>query len=177
MKITFDYTHKKIIKIKKIVTILMLAVFTISCGGGNDSSPPTPTPSSNTNFIKATIDGANYEVTGNQITALQDSVAFSFISYITGGGTGFDISVLGTTAVGTYNFNTAALTTVGRLNYRINTDIFSTAFCPTSSGTLTITSKNGNTIEGTFSFIAKKSRGCSDASKVITNGTFRITYS
>jgi hypothetical protein len=174
MKTPFFKTTKY--SIRKIATILILALFSMSCEGSDDSSNPTPTPSPNTNFIKATIDGANYEVTGNQITTLQDAVAFNFRSDITGGGTGLDFSIFGTATIGTYTFNQAALTTVGRLNYRLNSDIFSSAICSTSSGTLTITSKSGKTIEGTFSFTAKRLAQCSVPEKVITNGTFRVTF-
>jgi heat shock protein HslJ len=158
--------------IKNTFAIFMITLLTISCSKSDDTAMPTP---SNDNFIKAKIDGVDCMVTGNAATGAQNSIAFDFRSDISGGGTGMDFSILGQANVGTYNFTYSNVSTVGRLNYRLNNDIYSSGICNTSSGTLTITAKNGKTIEGTFSFTGKKILGCAQAQKTITNGSFKIT--
>jgi hypothetical protein len=158
--------------LKNIFAILIITLLTISC---NKSDDPVAPPASNGDFINATIDGVAYSASGTQIDSDQNTVAFNIRTDITGGGTGLDFSINGQATVGTYTFNTSNVTTVGRLNYRLNSDIYSSGICPTSSGTLTITAKNGSTIEGTFSFTGKKILGCAEAQKTITNGSFKIT--
>ena len=85
------------------------------------------------------------------------------------------MAIKGVPTVQSYTCNSSNVSTVGRLQYQ-SPDSYSTAFCSTSSGTVTITSVNGNTIEGTFSFSGKRILMCTAAAKVITNGTFKITY-
>lgn len=159
--------------LKNTFAILLITLISISCSHSDDS--PAPTSPSNDNFIRCKIDGVDYEVTGTAITGAQNSLAFDFRSDISGGGTGMDFSINGQAAVGSYSLTYSNATTAGRLNYRLNGDIYSSGICSTSSGTLTITSKNGNTIEGTFSFTGKKALGCSNAPKMITNGSFKVT--
>lgn len=162
--------------LKKIASIVLITLFSISCSHSDDSSTtPTPTPTVNDNFIRCKIDGVDYAATGTAVTGAQNSLAFDFRSDISGGGIGMDFSLNGQAAVGTYTPNYANATTIGRLNYR-SPDIYSSGICSTSSGTLTITAKNGKTIEGTFSFTGKKVLGCSSAAKTITNGTFKVTF-
>lgn len=162
--------------LKKIASIVLITLVSISCSHSDDSSTtPTPTPTVNDNFIRCKIDGVDYAATGTAVTGAQNSLAFDFRSDISGGGIGMDFSLNGQAAVGTYTPNYANATTIGRLNYR-SPDIYSSGICSTSSGTLTITAKNGKTIEGTFSFTGKKVLGCSSAAKTITNGTFKVTF-
>lgn len=160
--------------IKRTFAILFISILALSCNNDDDSS--TPITTTNDNFIKAKIDGVDYMVTGAAITGDQNSLAFNFRSDISGGGTGMDFSINGQAAVGTYDLNYSNASTAGRLNYRLNGDIYSSGICSTSGGTLTITTKNQKTIEGTFSFTGKKALGCSDAPKVISNGTFKVTF-
>lgn len=163
---------------KKIILFLGLSSILnqFSCSKSTDTSATTISPTTNTNFIKAKIDGVDYMSTGANIMGDQNSLAFNFRSDISGGGTGFDFSINGIAAVGTYSPSYSNATTVGRLNYRLNSEIYSSAICSTSGGTLTITSKTDKTIEGTFSFTAKKVLGCSDAPKSITDGSFKVTF-
>jgi hypothetical protein len=165
------------IQILKFVTILLTTIFTISCSNNDDNNSTNPTPTPSTSFIRCKIDGVNYEATGAMILANQNSVAFNIDSYVLTGGTGLDFSIVGQAAVGTYNFNVSNLSTAGRLQYRVGDDIFTTAKCA-SSGTLTITAKNGNTIEGTFSYTAQNFIGlCTgNPTKNITEGTFKVIF-
>jgi hypothetical protein len=175
----------KTIKYTFAVLILSLFAFSFlitSCGGSDDDAPtptpaPAPTPvSTNDNFIRCKIDGVSYEATGAQIVADQNELAFNIRSFNSASGIeGMDFSIMGQAVVGTYSFNSSNLTTVGKLQYRSPTIIFSSAKC-TSTGTLTITAKNGNTIEGTFSFTGKNLIAlCSEPTKTISEGTFKIT--
>ena len=154
--------------------ILIIALLSISCNKDDDSS--TPTPSGNDNFLRCKVEGVNYEALGDAILLDQSTAAFNFRSDISGGGTGLDFSIQGEPVVGTYNFDGANVTTVGRLNYKMGGTTYSSGICTTSSGILTITSKTGKTIEGTFSIAAKRAIGCLDAPKLITDGTFKITF-
>jgi heat shock protein HslJ len=162
--------------LQKTILLVLITLFSINCSKSDDIPAPTPTPVANDNFIKAKIDGVDYMVSGNAVTGAQNSIAFDFRSDISGGGTGMDFSIIGQAAVGTYNFTYNNVSTVGRLNYRLSNDIYSSGICNTSSGTLTIIAKNGKTIEGTFSFSGKKILGCAAAQKIITDGTFKITF-
>jgi Family of unknown function (DUF6252) len=161
--------------LKKTFTILFISLVTISCSNDDDNST-TPTPTPSTSFIRCKIDGVAYEAPVANILADQNEVAWNFRSDISGGvsGIGLDFSINGQAAVGTYTFNTTNVTTIGRLNYR-SPDIYSSGICTGSNGTLTITSKNGNTIEGTFSFTGKTFLGCSNSAKSITEGTFKVS--
>lgn len=164
-------------KIKLIFIILGVVILAVACSKkNNETAVPTPPPAANSNFIKAKIDGVAYEAAANSIMADQNEIAWNVRSSNTAAGiSGMDFSIMGQARVGTYNFNALNLATVGRLQYR-NPDIFSSAICPTSSGTLTISAKNGKTIEGTFSFTGKKLLGCDNAAKSITDGSFKITF-
>lgn len=158
---------------KQVTLILVMAIFAIACSKSKDEAAP---PAVSTNFIRANIDGIAYEAAVGSIMADQNEIAWNIRSFNTADGiAGMDFSVMGQAGVGTYTFNPSNLTTVGRLQYR-NPDIYSSAICPTSNGTLTITAKNGKTIEGTFSFTGKKLLGCANTAKSITSGSFRITF-
>ena len=160
---------------KIILTMLGVILITLISSCNNDDeapAPPIPLPTANSNFIRATIDGIAYEATGAQVTALADASAFNFRSDATG--TGMHFSLMGAPTVQSYTLNSSNGTTVGQLRYK-SPDLYLTAKC-SGSGTLTITAKNGNTIEGTFSFIGYKFVGaCSEPTKAITNGTFKVT--
>jgi Family of unknown function (DUF6252) len=160
----------------KTFAILFISLLIFSCSNDDDNTT-TPTPTTSTSFIRCKIDGVAYEAPVADILADQNEIAWNFRSDISGGASniGLDFSITGQAAVGTYTFNTTNVMTVGRLNYR-SPDIYSSGICTGSNGTLTITAKNGKTIEGTFSFTGKKIAGCTSAAKVITDGTFRVTF-
>ncbi len=161
--------------IKLIFIILGVGILAVACSKKNNETA-VPPPAANSNFIKAKIDGVAYEAAANSIMADQNEIAWNVRSFNTVESIpGMDFSIMGQAVVGTYSFNSSNLTIVGRLQFR-NPDIYSSAICPTSSGTLTITAKNGKTIEGTFSFTGKKVLGCSNAAKTITEGSFKITF-
>jgi len=157
--------------IKTTFVVLFTAVLSISCNKSDDAS----TTVANDNFIRCKVDGVNYEITGNQIFNYKDASGFNISFNNTVLTTGIDMALSGVPAVQTYTCNPSNITTVGRLQYR-SPDIYSTAFCAGSSGIVTITSVNGNTVQGTFSFSGKRLLMCTQAAKAITDGTFKITY-
>jgi hypothetical protein len=161
--------------LKNTIAILLISLLAICCNNDGDSTT-NPTPTSSNNFIRCKIDGVAYEAPVTNILADQNELAWNFRSDISGNasGIGLDFSITGQATVGTYTFNTTNVATVGRLNYR-SPNIYSSGICAGSYGTLTITSKNGNTIEGTFSFIGKTFLGCDNPAKSITEGTFRVS--
>ena len=162
--------------IKSSLALLFIALLLFSCGNDDDNTVtplPNPPATSDTNLIRCNIDGVAYEATGSQITTLSDASAFNFRSDAATG-IGMDFSIMGTPTVRSYSLNSSNGSTVGQLRYK-TPDLYLTAKC-SGSGTLTITAKNENTIEGTFSFIGYKFVGaCSEPTKAITNGTFKVT--
>jgi hypothetical protein len=157
------------------LAILFIALSIISCNKDDDSNPSTPLPATKDNFIRCKVDGIAYEITGDQIFNYKDASGFNIAYKNTIATTGIDIALFGVPIVQTYTCNSTNLTTVGRLQYD-SPNIYSTAFCATSLGIVTITSVNGNTIQGTFSFSGKRLLMCIQPSKVITEGSFKITY-
>lgn len=154
------------------ITLLLFS----SCNNDDDNTTPLPNPpaSSNSIFIRCKIDGVAYESTGTQITTLSDASAFNFRSD-TATGIGMHFSLMGVPTVSTYSLNSSNGSTVGQLRYK-SPSLFTTARCVESGGTLTIVSKNANTIEGTFSFTGRTlTADCSQVPKTITEGTFKIT--
>lgn len=159
--------------LKKTFAILLLVSVTFSCSKDDAPAPAeNQLPTASTNFIRASVDGIAYEAIGAQVTTLSDASAFNINSDATG--TGFALSIMGAPSVRSYSLTNANGTTVGQLRYK-SPDLYLTAKC-SGSGTLTITAKNGNTIEGTFSFTGFKFIGaCAEPTKSITNGTFKVT--
>jgi len=169
----YNQNNKLMKTIFKTITVLLIFLLTYSCGSDDSSST---SPSANDNFIRANVDGIAYEVTGSALHANIDEGYGLDIDSRNSSGTGMDFYIIGDGSVGTYNFSTANVTTQGRLNYRLSGENFTTGFCSVSNGTLTITSKTGNTIEGTFSFMGSSmSESCATPStKTVTNGTFKV---
>lgn len=157
----------------KTASILLLTILSHSCSKDDDSS----NSGINDNFIRAKIDGVSYEATGSGLHGSLDANGFDLDSR-NANGTGMDFYIIGDVPVGTYNFSAANVTTQGRLNYRLTGENFSSGFCSSASGTLTITAKNGRTVEGTFSFNGNSmSEPCLNPStKSITEGSFKITF-
>lgn len=159
--------------IMKPFIMLLFIVALFSCSSDDDSSNST----TNDNFIRAKINGVSYEATGSGLHGSFDEEGLDIDSRDTNG-TGMDFYIIGNVSQGTYNFSSSNVTTQGRLNYRLTGENFSSGFCSVSNGTLTITSINGKTVTGTFSFTGSSmSESCLNPStKAITEGSFKITF-
>ncbi len=163
-------------KILNVITVVMIATILISsCSKEDDNEAKNDFTSQNDNFIRAKVDGVNYEVTGAKIYLFKGVNSFVIKFDESFASTGIDINMAGEPTVKTYNLNSNNFVTVGRIVYK-SPDVYSSGFCDTSSGTLKITSKNGNTIEGTFSFTGKRLGYCDQLAKTITDGTFKATF-
>lgn len=174
VQICLEHLKLQIMKtIFKTASILLLTILSHSCSNDDNSS----NSAANDNFIRAKIDGVSYEATGSGLHGSLDADGFDLDSR-NASGTGMDFYIIGEVPVGTYNFSSANVTTQGRLNYRLTGENFSSGFCSISNGTLTITSRNGNTVAGTFSFTGSSmSEPCLNPStKTVTEGSFKITF-
>lgn len=168
----YNQNNKHMKTIFKTITLLLITILTHSCNNDSDSSTST----TNDNFIRAVIDGVSYEATGAGLHGSLDENGFDLDSR-NSSGTGMDFFIIGDVPVGTYSFSSSNVTTQGRLNYRLSGENFSSGFCSVSNGILTITSINGKTVEGTFSFTGSSmSEPCLNPStKSVTEGSFKIT--
>ena len=157
----------------KTIAILLITLLINSCHKDEDEVPISPI---NDNYVRAKIDNVSYEAIGEALHGSLDENGFDLDSR-NASGTGMDFYIIGPINVGTYTFSASNGTTQGRLNYRINGENYSSGFCSASNGTLTITAKNGKTIEGTFSFNpSSMSEPCLNPKMItVTEGSFKIT--
>lgn len=165
---------------KNTLVILAVILLTISCSSDSDANENNPVPQATNYFLKAKIDGVLYESStalgvlagrsGDRITitsASSDNRSFNIV-----------LSHAPTNAVGTYTIPVPE-----GADYLLKmehgdgtTAVFSAGACSGLSGTLRITSVSATVIEGTFSFTAKRSSGCAQEAKVITEGSFKSPF-
>lgn len=161
----------------KTLSILTLSILSFSCG--NDDEPKRNSTAKY--FFKAKIDGTQYQTEGNafQVAAsnLSDKIK---ISTITSDNKSFELEIVRPTGVGTYTYPNETADYLLRMQYSDGTSatsIWSTGTCAgTTSGTLVITTLSATEISGTFSFTGKRTSFCSDAAKVITEGSFKAGF-
>lgn len=166
--------------LKNIFAILLVTLFTVSCGGDddNETSQTTPTPIAPTTgaFMKAKIDGVDYNADAIRVLAgfTTDKIT---VSSVLADNRNFEIVLNYITEAGTYTIPTPADKAYSlKLVYgegNVSSSLFSAGACTGTTGTLVITSLTGGKIAGTFSFTAKKAGGCSAAPRAITEGSFR----
>lgn len=156
--------------LKKLTILLFAALLTISCS--SDDNDPTA-GSNNGSSITAKVDGQDFAsielattaVITNGVLALQGSDA---------SGNFIRINILSYNGTGTY-VSGDALTNSNLMMYGTATN--ATGWVTTmnvGSGTLNVTSDDGTTIEGTFSFMAEPGNTSSTGTKNVTNGDFKV---
>lgn len=160
---------------KRTFALLLITIFTISCGGDDDSSDttiPILTPSGY--FLKAKIDGVQYTAEGIRVTAGNYDGDVDIVSVLPDK-RNFEITLTNSTGVGTYARPTPTGSTYTlKLVYGDGSAaLFSSGACDGTTGTLIITAISKVEVSGTFSFTAKKAGGCADAAKIITEGSFK----
>lgn len=159
-----------------------LLIFITACSKDDNDAPVVPqnnTPTST--YVTAKVDGASFS---------------SFIMGVSAGscvktGTGADtailivgadqaansvtVSLMGINATGTYTVNADSLSF---LAYAPGSGgvAYSTAGCPSVSGTIVVTAIDATHVEGTFNFTAKDEESCDGAMKTVTEGHFRGNY-
>ena len=165
---------------KNIFAIVLVTIFSISCGGDDDNETsgtiPTPTTGS---FMKAKIDGVDYNADAIRVLAGQTTNRIT-ISSVLADNRNFELVLNYPTGVGTYSIPVPADKTYTlKLVYgegNVSSSLFSAGACSGTTGTLVITSITERDIAGTFSFTAKKAGGCSATAKVITEGSFKAGF-
>ncbi|GEM_PF-3417109 len=168
--------------LKNTIVKVMLVAFTIfsislttSCSS-DDETPQNQTPVGSDYFFRAKVNTVSYDATAAQTNATKiGSGATTTITINSAiGGKSFKFTLIGTPATGTYplDYNSSN----GDLGYVESSLNYSTLICPDNSGTLTITTLNSTSIEGTFNFVVKSSTICSDAAKTITEGSFKSRF-
>ena len=164
--------------LKNIFAILLVTFFFISCGGDDDNETPDTTPITG-NFMKAKIDGVDYNADAIRVLAGQTSNRITIASALADN-RNFEIVLNYPTGVGTYSIPVPADKDYTlKLVYgdgNASTSLFSAGACSSTTGTLVITSMTERYVAGTFSFTAKKAGDCSATAKVITEGSFRAGF-
>ena len=171
--------------IKKLSLMLAIAFATIltSCGGDNEgSSIAIPATGS---YINAKVDGADFTtvIAGQSAATASRSDSGGTTTILVGGSSvslsditsqkNIAISLNGITATGTYPINTnSGSAFIYTLLSSGSTISYATGDCANATGSVTITTLNATTIEGTFNFVGKRQEACSE-SKSVTNGSFR----
>lgn len=173
----------KKIKNLSLVFAMILAATVSSCSNDDDNGGSSSTPTGG--YIKAKIDGANFEATGPYVIAQYDNGSFQIAGVKTDGTTlnvNVGTGVTGLEAGKEYNLSAtndpSTSNYFGSMYYAIisggTADTYNSAACDNTDGILKITSVSATQIEGTFSYKGKKvSDDCSGGIKNVTEGSFR----
>ena len=152
--------------------ILSMVLVVATAGCGSSSTPTTPTPTT-TNAITAIMDGVAYN--SGSITAEIISGALTMSSLNVADTA--QLRFFTAARVGTETIGRSSTTGIGyaTVNAGLVTAVW--AATPTlGSGTLTITTLTATGATGTFAFTASPLSGSATGSKVVTNGTFNVTF-
>jgi len=165
----------KILKKSIYYSFLCLALIVSSCSSSDDDGTGGDDGSgtSGDEFLTAKVDGADYAAAQDPAVIVGAQIAGSILIFQ--GGTNEGVTIQGTingyNGVGTYTTGDD-ITNTNSLNYITVTPValWGSTF-NIGSGTIEITSDDGTTIEGTFSF---EGFNASDSTtKTITNGSFK----
>ena len=162
--------------ILKTVSILALALLTFSCGK-DDAPAATPLPTGSDYFLKAKVDGAQYQTDAAFRVLTSRSVDRITVGSTLSDNRNFELKVDGSFGVGTFNYPSPSGAAYDlSLTYgdaSSSSAIWKTGSCTGTTGTLTITALSATEISGTFSFTGKRTGSCADAAKTITEGSFK----
>ena len=165
-------------QILKIATILFITIFTISCGGSDDA----PSPPVTDYFMRAKIDGVQFEALAPRILAGRTADRITITAALPDL-RNFEIYIddYPSNPVGSYTIPATSGTTYSAsLRFGDGTSIFSAVSCCGlecaigTRGNLEITSISATEISGTFSFIGTQTSGtCPRLKKIVTEGSFK----
>lgn len=174
---------KKVNKFCVLILVTSLSLFHSSCSKDDDNagfSGPTTG-----NFLKSNFDGTTFLAEGNAAIGFFTSNSLNLSGVNTSGkNVGISLQSIDDLEVGTYNLGKTQpanyggalfLTDINTSTFAMTT--FSSAECDGAIGTLEITTISSSKIEGTFSFTGKEilqDNSCGTASKIVSNGSFRI---
>jgi hypothetical protein len=159
----------------KILSCIALMFVLLACS--NDKDDPSPSSSI---FMKATVDGKTLDVTGQGTSANPQGTSCVFQNsnstfYLTGNNGIVNISMAiedFPKTTGTFTIGNVSSGNVG--TYIDTTDPANPISYHSSSGMLVITTFDGKTVEGTFSFTASNTSLNKEVS--VMNGSFKVPY-
>lgn len=187
----------KTIKKLSLLGLIMVASILPSCSKKN----PDPVVAASNGLITCKVNGAAFTtapIAGQSapiIIATKIAIGGQNLISITGQSAA-NITATGGSAAGSFDSITISLNGISAPGtYPVNSDItlgyiystpnpgsaiakstgYVTGNCSGTKGTITVTSLTATTIEGTFSFTAKKESTCDDT-KTITDGAFKVTF-
>jgi len=163
----------KTIKKTIYVTFLCLSVILASCSSSDDDGGTDDgTGGTGDEFLTAKVDGSNFEAAQSPAVIVGATSGNGLMTFQ--GGTNEGNTIRGSV----FNYNGAGTYTTGDNIANVNSLMYITlpnnAWSSTfdiGSGTITITSDDGTTIEGTFSFEGYNSED--QTTKTITEGNFK----
>ena len=163
--------------LKNTFALLLVTILTFSCG--NDDAPPpaqNQPPATSDYFFKAKVDGVQFEAIAPRVLANNTNNRITITSILPND-RNFELQIDRPTGIGTYAYPMpSGADYVLRLEYgdaTAATAIWRTAACSGTTGTLTITALSATEVSGTFSFTGKRTSFCTDAAKIITEGSFK----
>ena len=161
--------------LKTKIAILFIILLTFSCGNDDEPNPANPITTFDY-FLKAKIDGVQYDAVPGQVLAANNTDRLTISSAIPDN-RNFELIIIRPTGIGTYTYPApAAADYVIRMSYSdasSATSIWIVNSCSAATGTITISALSTTEVSGTFSFTGKRTSFCTDAAKIITEGSFK----
>jgi hypothetical protein len=163
--------------LKNTFSILSIVFLTFACSKNNDEAPAQNQPPTSEYFLKAKIDGVQYQTDASFRVLSNNNNDRITITSVIADNRNFKIQI--DRPIGTVTYSYPAPSTeeyVLRMEYGHATSataLWRTGTCSGTTGTLTITALSATEISGTFSFTGKRTGFCSDPAKVITEGSFK----
>jgi Family of unknown function (DUF6252) len=156
--------------LKSILSIFIITLLLLSCSKSDDK----PTPAINDSFLKAKIDGVEYNANANQVIAGKTANRITIISTTVNGN--FSFSIYNPAGASTYlTSDKGPVLYASFIDNNFREPTFYAGLCG-NVGTLTIASISDTELSGTFSFVGKKSGDCLSTGKNITEGAFKIKF-
>ncbi len=164
----------KTLKIKTLFIILFCTTLFLSC----DNDDNDDSSSNGDEFLTAKIDGANFTASTDPATIIGATITNGLLVVQGGDNSGNTISfqIFGYNGVGTYKTGDA-LTSTNQIMYITISPVASwsssgvTSVTGITPGSINVTSEDGTTVEGTFSF---EGYNANDMTKItITEGKFK----
>jgi len=163
----------KTIKKTIYISFLCLAVILASCSSSDDNNNDGDDGGTDgAEYLTAKVDGASFEAAQSPAVIVGATSGNGLMTFQGGTNEGNTIrgSVFNYNGAGTYTTGDN-ITNVNSLSYiTLPNNIWNSTF-DIGSGTITITSDDGTTIEGTFSFEGYNAEG--QTTKTITEGNFK----
>ncbi len=161
----------------KTFRILFISLLTLSCSNNDDAPTQNQLPATTDYFLKAKIDGVQYQTDASFRVLSSSSADRIKITSVLSDNRNFELQIDRPTGTGIYTYPMSlGADYVLRMEYgdaTAATAIWRTGACSGTTGTITITALSASEISGTFSFSGKRTSFCSDAGKVISEGSFK----